>query len=159
MIMTTNVGAKSIASGAGFGFTKQGDEEATYDQMKERLLHDVEAAFKPEFIGRLDDVIVFRELNRDNLKRIVDIELAKVRERLGERGYALEMTDGAREFVHRQGLQHRVRGPAAPPQRGDLHRGPAERGTAPRGLRGAQLDPGRLPCRSPGTPPTPTTRT
>ena len=99
MIMTTNVGAKSIASGAGFGFTKQGDEEATYDQMKERLLHDVEAAFKPEFIGRLDDVIVFRELNRDNLKRIVDIELAKVRERLGERGYALEMTDGAREFV------------------------------------------------------------
>ena len=67
--------------------------------MKERLLHDVEAAFKPEFIGRLDDVIVFRELNRDNLKRIVDIELAKVRERLAERGLALEMTDSAREFV------------------------------------------------------------
>ena len=99
MIMTTNVGAKSIASGAGFGFTKQGDEDVTYDKMKERLLHDVEAAFKPEFIGRLDDVIVFRELNRDNLKRIVDIELSKVRERLGERGFALEMTDSAREFV------------------------------------------------------------
>ena len=99
MIMTTNVGAKSIASGAGFGFTKQGDEDVSYDKMKERLLHDVEAAFKPEFIGRLDDVIVFRELNRDNLKRIVDIELSKVRERLGERGYALEMTDAAREFV------------------------------------------------------------
>ena len=99
MIMTTNVGAKSIASGAGFGFTRQGDEDASYEKMKERLLHDVEAAFKPEFIGRLDDVIVFRELNRDNLKRIVDIELAKVRERLGERGYALEMTDAAREFV------------------------------------------------------------
>ena len=99
MIMTTNVGAKSIASGAGFGFTKQGDEEVSYEKMKERLLHDVEAAFKPEFIGRLDDVIVFRELNRDNLKRIVDIELSKVRERLGERGYALEMTDAAREFV------------------------------------------------------------
>ncbi len=99
LIMTTNVGAKSIASGAGFGFTKQGDEDASYDKMKERLLHDVEAAFKPEFIGRLDDVIVFRELNRDNLKHIVDIELSKVRVRLAERGLALEMTDTAREFV------------------------------------------------------------
>ncbi|MFH5804187.1 ATP-dependent Clp protease ATP-binding subunit [Alienimonas sp. DA493] len=99
LIMTTNVGAKSIASGAGFGFSKQGDEDVSYEKMKERLLHDVEAAFKPEFIGRLDDVIVFRELNRENLKRIVDIELSKVRERLAERGLALEMTDAAREFV------------------------------------------------------------
>ena len=99
LIMTTNVGAKSIASGAGFGFTKQGDEDVSYGKMKERLLHDVEAAFKPEFIGRLDDVIVFRELNRDNLKHIVDIELSKVRERLAEKGFALDMTDAAREFV------------------------------------------------------------
>ena len=99
LIMTTNVGAKTVASGAGFGFTKRGDEEVTYGKMKEGLMHDVEAVFKPEFLGRLDDVIVFRSLTRDNLKHIVDIELSKVRERLGEKGFALELTDAARELV------------------------------------------------------------
>ena len=99
LIMTTNVGAKTVASGAGFGFTKKGDEELSYNKMKEGLMHDVEAVFKPEFLGRLDDVIVFRSLTRDNLKHIVDIELSKVRERLGERGFALELTDAARELV------------------------------------------------------------
>jgi ATP-dependent Clp protease ATP-binding subunit ClpC len=67
--------------------------------MKERLKHVIEREFKPEFIGRIDEVVVFRKLRRDDLKQIVDIELSKVRARLAERGLKLELTDEAREFI------------------------------------------------------------
>lgn len=98
IIMTTNVGASAIHSGDVFGFGKK-DEDSSYDKMKERLKHEIEREFKPEFLGRVDDIIVFRQLTRDDLKRIIDIELAKVRERLWERGLKLVLTDGAKEFI------------------------------------------------------------
>jgi ATP-dependent Clp protease ATP-binding subunit ClpC len=98
VIMTTNIGASSISQGDMFGFGKR-DEDTSYDRMKERLMQEIEREFKPEFIGRLDEVVVFRNLTRDNLKQIVEIDLAKVRERLHEKGYALVLTDEAREFI------------------------------------------------------------
>ena len=98
LIMTTNTGAEVIKSGGGFGFAKK-DEDATYQGMKTRLMQEVEKEFKPEFLGRIDEVVVFRHLTRDNLKNIVEIELVKVRERLGERKLKLVLTDEAREFL------------------------------------------------------------
>lgn len=98
IIMTTNVGASAIHSGDVFGFGKK-DEDSSYEKMKERLKHEIEREFKPEFLGRVDDIIVFRHLTREDLKRIIDIELAKVRERLFERGLKLVLTDGAKEFL------------------------------------------------------------
>ena len=102
IIMTTNVGAQAIAHGSGFGFVSKKDEESSYEQMKRDLMREVENVFKPEFLGRLDDVVVFRKLTREDLKHIVDIELSKVRERLGERGLKIELTDEARGVHHRQ---------------------------------------------------------
>lgn len=98
LIMTTNTGAEVIKSGGGFGFAKK-DEDASYTGMKSRLMQEVEKEFKPEFLGRLDEVVVFRHLTRENLKNIVEIELKKVRERLGERSLKLVLTDEAREFL------------------------------------------------------------
>lgn len=98
IIMTTNVGASAIHSGDVFGFGKK-DEDSSYDKMKERLKHEIEREFKPEFLGRVDDIIVFRHLTRVDLKRIIDIELGKVRERLYERGLKLSLTDEAKEFL------------------------------------------------------------
>src|SRR5579872_6700772 len=98
IIMTTNVGASAIHSGDVFGFGKK-DEDSSYEKMKERLKHEIEREFKPEFLGRVDDIIVFRHLTRDDLKQIIDIELAKVRERLFERGLKLTLTDAAKEFL------------------------------------------------------------
>ena len=95
LIMTTNAGADAINQRDVFGFAKQ-DEESSYEKMKERLKHVIEKEFKPEFIGRIDEVVVFRKLTRNDLKQIVDIELAKVYVRLGERGLKLELTDEAR---------------------------------------------------------------
>jgi len=102
VIMTTNIGASSISQGDLFGFSKR-DEDTSYDRMKERLMQEIEREFKPEFIGRLDEVVVFRQLTRENLKQIVDIEMLKVVERLGEKGYRLVLTDPAREFIIEKG--------------------------------------------------------
>jgi ATP-dependent Clp protease ATP-binding subunit ClpC len=102
IIMTTNVGASAIHSGDTFGFGKK-DEDTSYSKMKERLMHEIEREFKPEFLGRVDDVIVFRHLTKDDLKRIIDIELGKVRERLWERGLKLMLTDESKEFLISKG--------------------------------------------------------
>jgi ATP-dependent Clp protease ATP-binding subunit ClpC len=72
--------------------------------MKERLKVAIEKYFRPEFLNRLDDVIVFHALTKENLKQIVDIELSKVRNRLADRGLELVMTDEAKEFVIAKGF-------------------------------------------------------
>lgn len=100
VIMTTNAGANAITSE--FGFAPK-DTDTSYERMKERLTHEIEREFKPEFLGRLDEVVVFRSLTEENLKQIVEIELSKVRERLGEKGLQLILTDEAKEFIIEKG--------------------------------------------------------
>jgi ATP-dependent Clp protease ATP-binding subunit ClpC len=72
--------------------------------MKERLKVAIEKYFRPEFLNRLDDVIVFHSLTKENLKQIVDIELSKVRNRLADRGLELILTEDAKEFVIAKGF-------------------------------------------------------
>ncbi len=100
LIMTTNAGAMAINNE--FGFAPK-DNDTSYDRMKERLQHELEREFKPEFIGRLDEVVVFRSLTEENLKQIVVIELSKVRERLAEKGLSLILTDEAKQFIIEKG--------------------------------------------------------
>jgi ATP-dependent Clp protease ATP-binding subunit ClpC len=98
IIMTSNIGAELIKNQSGFGFGKK-SEEANYEKMKDVLQKEVEHHFRPEFLNRLDDTIVFKALTRDNLKSIVEFELAKVFKRLTEHGLHLELTDQAKEFL------------------------------------------------------------
>ena len=98
MIMTTNAGAEAIKNESGFGFQKP-DQDATYESMKMRVNEHIEKVFRPEFLNRLDDVIVFRHLNHDDLKLVIEMEMAQVRHRLSERNLALELTDGAKELL------------------------------------------------------------
>jgi ATP-dependent Clp protease ATP-binding subunit ClpC len=98
VILTTNIGAELIKSGGGFGFGRR-DEETTYEKMKELLMKEVERHFRPEFINRLDDIIVFKTLGRGDLDTIVDYELRKVRQRLGEHGLGLELAPEAKVFL------------------------------------------------------------
>jgi ATP-dependent Clp protease ATP-binding subunit ClpC len=106
LIMTTNAGAEATTSSAFFGFDRGRnlDDASSYEEMKERVKVVIEKYFRPEFLNRLDDVIVFHQLNRENLKQIVDIELGKVRGRLRDRGLELIMTDEAREFIIDKGF-------------------------------------------------------
>jgi len=102
IIMTTNAGAEAIKNEAAFGFQKP-DDDASYEGMKGRVNERIEKVFRPEFLNRLDDVIVFHHLTVDDLKKVIDIELAKVRERLLERGLKLELTDEAKKFLIKKG--------------------------------------------------------
>jgi len=102
LIMTTNAGAQAIQNQTDFGFVRK-DADSSYEGMKKRVMGEIEKDFKPEFLGRVDDVIVFRHLTKEDLKKIVDIELSKVRERLHERGLKLVLSDEAREFLISKG--------------------------------------------------------
>ena len=102
LIMTTNAGAEAIKNESAFGFQKP-DGDASYDSMKGRVNERIEKVFRPEFLNRLDDVIVFHHLTIEDLKKVIDIELAKVRERLGERGLKLELTEEAKKFLIKKG--------------------------------------------------------
>ncbi|MGA2171781.1 MAG: ATP-dependent Clp protease ATP-binding subunit [Sedimentisphaerales bacterium] len=98
VIMTSNIGADLIKNSGGFGFGKK-TAEANYEKMKDTLHKEVERHFRPEFLNRIDDIIVFRPLTKENLQTIVEYELAKVFKRLTEHGLKLELTDRAKEFL------------------------------------------------------------
>ncbi len=98
LIMTSNIGADLIKNQAGFGFGKR-TAEANYEKMKDMLQKEVERHFRPEFLNRLDDVIVFHALTRHDLVTIVDYELNKVFKRLVKQGYRLDIADSAKEFL------------------------------------------------------------
>ncbi len=102
LIMTTNAGAEAIKNEAAFGFQKP-DDDASYESMKQRVNERIEKVFRPEFLGRVDDVIVFHHLTVEDLKHVIDIELAKVRERLSERGLKLVLTDEAKTLLIKKG--------------------------------------------------------
>jgi ATP-dependent Clp protease ATP-binding subunit ClpC len=89
-----------------FGLSGKGrgsQEEQSYEKMKDLLMKEIERYFRPEFIGRLDDVIVFKPLSRKNLELIVELELKKVTKRLTEHGLRIELTDEAKEFLIEKG--------------------------------------------------------
>lgn len=98
LIMTSNIGAELIKNQSGFGFGKK-TPEANYEKMKEILQKEVERHFRPEFINRVDEVIVFRPLTRQDLQTIVEYELAKVIKRLAEHGLKVEVSGQAKEFL------------------------------------------------------------
>ncbi len=102
LIMTSNIGAELIKNKGGFGFAKQ-SEEANYEKIKQTLNSEIERYFRPEFINRLDDVIVFRPLTRDDLINIVEYELKKVRQRLEQQGFVLELGEQAKDFLIKKG--------------------------------------------------------
>ncbi|HEX7010390.1 MAG TPA: ATP-dependent Clp protease ATP-binding subunit [Phycisphaeraceae bacterium] len=102
LIMTSNIGAELIKSKGGFGFAKP-SQEADYQKMKQTLNSEIERYFRPEFINRLDDVIVFRPLTRDNLVHIVEYELRKVIKRLLERDITLELDASAKDYLIEKG--------------------------------------------------------
>jgi len=96
IIMTSNIGADLIQNNASIGFELSWDEEGSrkrdYDDMRRKLLKSLKSTFRPEFINRVDSVVVFHALSKDNIRDIVDLELDKVRVRLLEKNLQLEIT-------------------------------------------------------------------
>ncbi|HLL89833.1 MAG TPA: ATP-dependent Clp protease ATP-binding subunit [Tepidisphaeraceae bacterium] len=107
MIMTSNIGSDLIKGGGPqFGLRPMGKgaaEERNYQQIKDTVMKELERFFRPEFIGRLDDVIVFRPLGRPQLEQIVEFELRKVTKRLTDHGLKIEISPDAKEFLIEKG--------------------------------------------------------
>jgi ATP-dependent Clp protease ATP-binding subunit ClpC len=101
IIMTSNLGTRDIHKKA-VGFHVE-DQEVTYEYMKERVTEELKKHFRPEFINRLDEIIVFHELTMDELKQIVDLMLVRVREQLEARQLDLVLTDEAKEYIGNKG--------------------------------------------------------
>ena len=102
IIMTSNVGSDLIKQKGGLGFTTEG-VDSTFDAMKATLGEAVEAMFKPEFLNRLDDTVVFKPLTKEDIGEIVKIELTEVYENLAEQGLTIKMTDEALAFLVEKG--------------------------------------------------------
>ena len=108
VIMTSNAGAELIKREMSIGFAPQKDEVRTrqqsYESMKDKVMAEVRKTFRPEFINRLDDILVFHELTEEQLRSIVDLMVKDLQGRLAERKIALEMTDGAKSWLAKAGF-------------------------------------------------------
>jgi len=103
IIMTSNAGASSIKRQTSLGFGAMSEDEADFEGMKEKILEESKKEFKPEFLNRLDDIVVFRMLEKESLSIIVDLEIEKLLVRLKEKEIELELEQSAREFLIKEG--------------------------------------------------------
>jgi ATP-dependent Clp protease ATP-binding subunit ClpC len=104
VIMTSNIGASEIAKNFQIGFSTIEDETGvSYDEMKSRIMGELKRVFRPEFINRIDDVIVFHKLAKTEIKEIVDLLLRRIRESMAERELQLELSDDAKDLLVEKG--------------------------------------------------------
>jgi ATP-dependent Clp protease ATP-binding subunit ClpC len=106
LIMTSNLGARDISRNKALGFHSR-DESSAYEHMRDRVKEEIERAFNPEFLNRVDDIIVFHPLSREQIGQIVHIMLKEVRGRLGEDGVKLKLTDKAVEYLVEHGYDEK----------------------------------------------------
>ena len=104
LIMTSNVGAEVIKGTGSVGFTRR-TEEATYEGMKRRLKEQVDQHFRPEFLNRLDDTIVFRPLGKDDILKVVDLEVTALSKRLEERKITISLSPEAKDLLFAKGFK------------------------------------------------------
>jgi ATP-dependent Clp protease ATP-binding subunit ClpC len=103
IIMTTNLGTRDISKGVSVGFARAGESKGSYDRMKSKVTEELKHHFRPEFLNRVDDTIVFHQLTQDEIVTIVDLMIAKVDERLKDRDMGLELRPAAKALLAERG--------------------------------------------------------
>src|SRR5580698_8244570 len=103
IIMTTNLGTRDISKGVTVGFARQGESTGSYDRMKSKVGEELKQHFRPEFLNRVDDIIVFHQLLREEIHSIVDLMIAKVDDRLKDRDMAIELRPDAKDLLSQRG--------------------------------------------------------
>ncbi|HWE32513.1 MAG TPA: AAA family ATPase, partial [Solirubrobacteraceae bacterium] len=104
VIMTSNIGAAEIARNTPLGFAVSDDETGiTYDDMKNRIMGELKKVFRPEFLNRIDDVIVFHKLSKDEIKEIVELLLLRIRQSMADRELQLELSEEAKDLLVEKG--------------------------------------------------------
>ena len=106
LIMTSNAGAREIKKSGGFGFSND-PESIDFDKMKGKILDEVKRLFNPEFINRLDEIVIFRSLTRDSMDAIVDIVIREMLDKVADREIDITLTKGAKEFLIDKGFDEK----------------------------------------------------
>jgi ATP-dependent Clp protease ATP-binding subunit ClpC len=101
--MTSNLGTRDIQKGPGIGFAARPDEKVTYEKMKDKVMEELKRSFRPEFLNRIDEVIVFHSLSQEDVKQIVDLMMKRVREQLKSKDLGIELTDAAKTLLAQKG--------------------------------------------------------
>jgi ATP-dependent Clp protease ATP-binding subunit ClpC len=104
IIMTTNLGTRDIAKSVSLGFTQASDAQGSYERMKAKVSDELKQHFRPEFLNRVDDVVVFHQLTPEEIVRIVDLMIGKVDERLRDKDMGIELTTAAKELLGKRGF-------------------------------------------------------
>jgi ATP-dependent Clp protease ATP-binding subunit ClpC len=104
IIMTSNLGTRDIQKGPGIGFAARPDEKLTYEKMKDRVMDELKKSFRPEFLNRIDEVIVFHSLTQEDVKQIVDLLMKRVTEQLKAKDLEIELTDAAKTVLAEKGF-------------------------------------------------------
>jgi ATP-dependent Clp protease ATP-binding subunit ClpC len=104
IIMTSNLGTRDIQKGPGIGFAARPDEKMTYEKMKDRVMDELKKSFRPEFLNRIDEVIVFHSLTQEDVKQIVDLLMKRVTEQLKAKDLEIELTDAAKTVLAEKGF-------------------------------------------------------
>jgi ATP-dependent Clp protease ATP-binding subunit ClpC len=107
LIMTSNVGAQILQRNVSMGFSV-GDAENDFENIKDKITDETKKVFKPEFLNRLTEMVIFRPLGKDSMSQIVELELAKVADRLRDRKLKLEVSDEAKKFLIENGYDEKL---------------------------------------------------
>ena len=99
IILTTNLGTRDIAKAANTGFNLGANTESSYQRMKDQVSAELKQQFRPEFLNRLDDIIVFKQLTEPQVRQIVDLDVKQLNDRLFDRHMSLELTDAAKDLL------------------------------------------------------------
>ncbi|HET6771186.1 MAG TPA: ATP-dependent Clp protease ATP-binding subunit [Actinomycetota bacterium] len=103
IIMTSNLGTREVQKGPAVGFAAAANEEVTYEKMKDKVMEELKRSFRPEFLNRIDEVIVFHSLSQEHVKSIVDLMMKRVREQLKSKDVEIVLTDGAKSLLAEKG--------------------------------------------------------
>ncbi|GIL30348.1 ATP-dependent Clp protease ATP-binding subunit [Actinocatenispora comari] len=104
IILTTNLGTRDVAKAVSLGFSQSNDSDSNYERMKLKVQDELKKHFRPEFLNRIDDTVVFHQLSEDNILEIVDIMIARIETQLRNKDMGMELTDGAKRFLAKKGF-------------------------------------------------------
>src|SRR3954469_23904766 len=104
IVMTTNLGTRDIAKSVSLGFSGAGSGGASYDKMKAKVADELKQHFRPEFLNRVDEIVVFRQLTQEDIERIVDLMVGQIELRLKDRDMGIELTPAAKTLIAQRGF-------------------------------------------------------
>ena len=104
IVMTTNLGTRDISKSVNLGFSRSSDTEGSYEKMKAKVSDELKQHFRPEFLNRVDEIVVFHQLSQEDIERIVDLMVAQIEDRLKDKDMGIVLTSAAKTLIAKRGF-------------------------------------------------------